>query len=198
MIDPCLFSGLGITEVVSADHARNERDHSALNRRLLLHSIRPVLPACAVWLCFRICLSVSPGTMLRITVLILSKIKTQHGAKGIFVPSFFKLHISGHQSQRAKNIIQLFVDVPDCFRNIHRLIVVVFQHIIQRFLCDHLVICQSGCRTSSHNGSCDLQKGILHKLLVALHALSDLFVKPSHNVSSRAWRRCGLLSACLP
>ena len=48
VIDPCLFSGLGITEVVSADHARNERDHSALNRRLLLHSIRPVLPACAV------------------------------------------------------------------------------------------------------------------------------------------------------
>ena len=49
-----------------------------------------------------------------------------------------------------------------------------------------------------YSGSCDLQKGILHKLLVALHALSDLFVKPSHNVSSRAWRRCGLLSACLP
>ena len=116
--------------------------------------------------------------------IVLPYIHAQHGTESIFVPFILKADISGHKAEGAQDIVHLLIHVTDIIRNFNGFIMIMLQDIIQSFLGDQMLIGHLGSCAFSQYGSGYLQKGILQDLLVALHPFSDLFIKPSHSVTS--------------
>ena len=108
----------------------------------------------------------------------------QHGAVGVAEPVVLQLHVAHHQPRRAQGIFQLLGYVRDVFGYFHRLLAIVFQDVVDGLARDQALVLQALSVPLVHDHAGHAKERILQHVLVALAALFDLFVEPTHLMPS--------------
>ncbi len=105
---------------------------------------------------------------------------SQHCPKGIPVPLPLQFHPAPHNAAGAQQIFQLVIDVLYILRYLRSLHMIKFQYFIYGVFCPYPVVLHGGQNPCSHHSPRYAHQGVLQHLVIAVHPVPDLFVKPSH------------------